>query len=83
MEVIKFNVNHNVRVKLNKNGLAELKKQHDELRREIPRLGEFKPPNTDENGYSTWQLHSLMNHFGHMMTLGFSPPFETEILIDI
>jgi hypothetical protein len=80
---IPFNVNHNVRVKLNDRGLAELKRQHDELRRRVPTLDPWKPPATDEDGFSRFQLWDLMKSLGHLCVLGMEPPFETTIRIPL
>jgi len=81
--MIDFNVNHYVYVKLRPIGRKELQRQHDELNKEIDGLlGEYEPPGEDKDGWSKWQLHTLMNKFGHMMTLGFDPPFETTIRVD-
>ena len=80
---IEFNVNDWVKVKLNGEGIHELKRQHYELSKVIPNLREFRVPKTDQDGYSKWQLHSLMNTFGHMMILGNEVPFDTVIKIEV
>lgn len=77
-----FNVNHNVRVKLNQRGLDILKAEHDDLRESFPKLGPWKPPTVDSEGYSTFQLWALMQTFGPHVGLGMQVPFDTEILID-
>jgi len=77
-----FNVNDYVKVKLTEAGINELRNQHEELKKRGYE-GDFKTPEVDENGYTKYQLHYLMNLFGHLMHLGFCVPFETEILIDI
>lgn len=79
----KLNINSTVKVKLNERGIIELKRQRQELIDSWPRikLGEYKP-NIDEDGYTRFQLHDLMNRLGHMCTLRFEPPFETDILIE-
>ena len=83
MMEIEFNVNDYVKVKLNQKGLNELQRQHYELSKVFPSLHEFRLPKTDQDGYSKWQLHSLMNTFGHMMTLGNEVPFDTVIKIEV
>jgi hypothetical protein len=80
---MKFNINSYVKVKLNKVGIDELKRQHTELKANFPGLHDFREPKTDEEGYSRFQLHDLMNRLGHLCTLGFEPPFDTEIEIVI
>lgn len=80
----RFNMNSNVKVQLTQIGLDELERQHNEYARDIEYFREhpFKPPKTDEDGYSTWQLHHLMSTLGHLCTLGFNPPFKTEMLFN-
>lgn len=80
---IEFNVNDWVKVKLNEKGLNELQRQHYALINVFPSLREFTVPDTDQAGYSKWQLHSLMNTFGHMMALGNEVPFDTVIKIEV
>lgn len=63
----KFNINLNVKVKLTKYGVAELKRQHDELNEQLGgKLTDFRPPSVDAEGFSTFQLHDLMYRLGHM-----------------
>ncbi len=81
--MIEFNVNQNVLVKLNEIGIEELKRQHTELQRHFEKIGEFKPPVSDDQGYSKWQMHHLMRTFGHMMRIGAHTPFDANIkLVD-
>jgi len=78
--MIEFNINEYVLVKLTKAGIDELERQHEELRLRLPKLSS-KLPNRkeDEEGFTRWQLWSLMNTFGHMVGLGMEPPFDTNI----
>jgi hypothetical protein len=81
---MKFNINNYVKVKLTAAGKAELRRQRSELMSEYQNinLGEFKLPDEDADGWSKWQLHVLMNTFGHMCVNGsYSLPFETTIKI--
>lgn len=83
MATVKFNVNHEVRVKLTEHGLKILKQQHDELFMRAMRAPIWQPPAVDAEGYSKFQLHDLMYTFGECMLLGNSIlPFETEILLE-
>lgn len=75
------NCNENVKVRLTQIGLGELEREHNELLKTYPSLGAFTPPSTDADGWSTFQLHDLMNKFGHLMRLGSNPPFEMGIWI--
>lgn len=70
---IRFNVNHNVRVKLNDWGRSIYMEHFD-------RYGvECGPPDEDSEGWSKHQLWVLMEIFGPAMTIGMKVPFETEI----
>ena len=77
MKEFKFNMNNSVKVKLNNIGRAELKRIHDELYSDLKIKKEYIEKNTDCNGYSSFQMHDLMNTFGHMMVMGCKTPFET------
>lgn len=82
-ELISYNINQSVLVKLNLIGINEMKRQHDELNEHSKGfLGEFKLPKVDHMGYTKFQMHDLMHTFGHMLTLGSTMPFETTILLD-
>lgn len=76
-----FNINYSVLVKLNQRGLDELKRQYDDLRSKVTSLPEWEPPKTDEDGYTKFQLWSLMKELGHLCGLGLEPPFDTKIKI--
>ena len=76
MNELKFNMNNSVKVKLNGIGHAELKRQHDELYAEINIDKEYVNKSVDSNGYSSFQMHTLMHTFGHMMIMGQQTPFD-------
>ena len=77
---IKVNLNDSVKVKLSKSGIAELKRQHDSLRAHYPKtFFEFKL-SVDDEGYTKFQLHNLMQTLGHLCKIGFDTPFDTEII---
>ncbi|UPI12722.1 hypothetical protein [Bacillus phage SBSphiJ4] len=77
----KFNANHAVKVKLTSEGLAELKRQHDELYAYYgDYIGEFTLPKTDEEGYSEFQLWDLMYRLGRLMKMGTNIPFQTDMI---
>lgn len=78
---IQFNINYNVKVKLTPEGEAELKRQHIELAKHYPQVNPYKLKPEDDKGYVTFQLHILMNTFGHMLILGQPTPFETTIIL--
>jgi hypothetical protein len=69
---------------LNDKGVEELKRQHDEFRALYPNAArDFVDPKKDEDGYSKFQGHDLMNSFGHMMILGSELPFETTVMLEV
>lgn len=74
-----FNINETVRVKLTETGIAELRRQHEELKALFPTVREFTPPETDTDGWSKHQLWSLMQALGHLCVMGCALPFETTI----
>lgn len=77
----KFNANYYVKVKLTEDGLAELKRQHDELNAYYNgRFKEFTLPETDREGYSKFALWDLMQRLGWMMQMGTKLPFETGMI---
>jgi hypothetical protein len=73
-----FNINELVRVKLTDAGVAELKRQSDELRVAFPNLSEPRDP-IGADGWYTAQLWVVMNAFGPMITLGAVSPFSPVI----
>lgn len=79
----KLNMNNAVKVKLNEIGHAEMERQHNELFAVTGlKYRPFTRKSVADDGYSTFQLHTLMNTFGHMMICGGSLPFdECSILI--
>jgi hypothetical protein len=81
-EVLAFNVNDNVRVRLTDAGRLHHRRQHDKLRREYPSIGRYRPPKADAEGYTSWQLWDLMKTFGPIISMGSPPPFEMDIRID-
>lgn len=77
----KFNINDTVKVKLTERGKQIHREEWDRV------FGDksgfiYTPPLEDENGYSRWQMWSLMKIFGNHMGLGLDCPFETNILIE-
>lgn len=80
-----FNPNDRVRVKLTEEGLAEYKRQADELNSFLlmrgGKGGFSTEPKLDEDGYYRLSMHELMSRFGHMVSLGMTFPFEVPIQI--
>lgn len=74
----KINLNNAVKVKLNEIGHAEMERQHNELYEGFGlKYRPFTRKEADDKGYSTFQLHCLMNTFGHMMICGGDLPFDS------
>lgn len=80
-EIIKFNLNDWVRVKLTDHGRHILLRKALRDREEFPALRSFpyKPPVEDAEGWSKWQLWSLISEFGEHVGLGLDNPFELDI----
>ncbi len=75
-----FNINHYVWVRLTDRGRAILAEQHDELSARLAYAHPYTPVTEDENGWSKWQLWSLMHELGgDHCRMGPTTPFETEI----
>jgi hypothetical protein len=74
-----FNINDKVRVKLTDYGREVLKSDHELFWKSVGKTMEYRPPKEDENGWSTWQLWSLMHYLGEHMFLGSKNVIETDI----
>ena len=79
---MKININDIVKIKINEKGIDILKKEHEELKKYFPKLGDFNLQKVDEYGYTEMQLHDVMRIFGEYLTLGFDLPIETEIIVN-
>ena len=82
-KLVDFNLNSYVYVQLTDLGRAELGRQHEELRKTFPNLGEYKLAEEDEEGWSKFQAWVLIRTFGHMISATKKPPFLTDIKIAI
>ena len=83
MAEIPFNINFHVKVKLTPYGRERLKKDHEDFwKHVIPKTAiEYKPPREDDEGWSRWQLWSLMKKIGPYMSLGNEEPIHMNIII--
>lgn len=80
---MKFNINHNVRVKLTDFGRQILREKFDETMEEFPHLTlNYTPPVEDAEGWSRWQLWCLMSELGSHLNMGCKLPFLPEIEIE-
>lgn len=82
---LSFNVNETVKVRLTQRGHALLRMRREELNESIYKrggtgLGDYEP-NEDENGYTTFQMHTFMSTFGEHVRLGTQLLFDVDILI--
>jgi len=76
----RFNVNNRVRVRLTEAGRRWHRKEHDEFLLANPGVNlTYQAPREDVDGWSTWQLHSLMSTFGDGIHVGGELLFETEM----
>lgn len=83
MNFVNFNINQYVWVKLTKRGLDELEKEHNSYRYAYPKaFDEWKAPEVDNEGYSKFQLWSLISEFGSSMKFGEIAPFCGDIRFD-
>lgn len=78
---VEFNINHQVKVKLTEAGIAELKRQNDELNKVFPKANLPFSVNVDEEGYTSFQMRDLMSRLGVHMDFNHKIPFETNIII--
>jgi hypothetical protein len=81
--MMRFNINDNVRVRLTDEGRAIHRKIWDDLRAEHPLVGPYTPPKEDADGFTRWQLWRLMQDFGPAIRMGFRPPFEPDIEVEV
>jgi len=72
-----FNINNNVWVKLNDYGMLIHKKHYNKYKTE------YIPPHKDDEGWSKFQLWTLMSIYGKYMYNGCNIPFETDILFNV
>ncbi|MHB4415764.1 SOS-response repressor and protease LexA, partial [Klebsiella pneumoniae] len=80
---ISVNLNSIVKVKLNEVSLRHLEKQHEQNRIQYPGIfGDFAPPVTDENGYTSMTLWSLMSDLGQLCYCGGDVPFELKMVLE-
>jgi hypothetical protein len=76
---MKININSFVKVRLTDVGKRIHREAWDSLF--MPQHVTYRAPEEDEEGYSKWQLWSLMNVYGRHIGLGLDLPFESEIEI--
>ena len=80
--LFEFNINEYVEVKLTKRGREIHRKNCDGLFASMENPPKYTPPKEDDDGWSKWQMWSLMQDFGASIYMGATEqPFETTIRI--
>lgn len=79
---MKINLNDIVRVKLTPFGRKVHRENHVALYAYFEHLPHYVPPTEDANGWSRWQLWSLMEQFGPYVHFGSVLCFETTIVLE-
>jgi hypothetical protein len=78
-----FNVNDYVKVQLTEHGRAVHRTQHELLLGHLPNRDRcefpYSPPDEDEDGWSKWQLWSLLKTFGPHVWITGEMCFRTGI----
>ena len=75
-----FNLNDKVRVKLTERGSAALEAGHIAFWASVVcRAMPYTPPKEDADGWSEWQLWSLMSELGNHLKPGFPSVMEMTI----
>ena len=86
--MIDFNINDNVYVKLTILGHDYLRQRHygfwEDLHAQNPlvRVPDYSPPKEDDEGWSRWQLWTLIEAFGEGLRMGGPLLFDTNIRIE-
>ena len=87
---MRFNINDKVKIKLTDRGHRIGKENHDKLINLIRETGDektcramedYNPCVEDGEGWSEWQMWRVMEIFGPHVSIGFDPPFETDMII--
>ena len=82
MNLVPFNLNDYVRVRLTERGLQIMNDEDARLCALYPKMRKPEPLKVDAEGYARFQLWALMQQFGPHIGLAIRSPFETEILIE-
>ncbi|MGL5282295.1 MAG: hypothetical protein ACRC8W_11230 [Plesiomonas shigelloides] len=82
---VTVNLNQTVEVLLTGHGYSILKEQHESLKLNCPKIGEFKEIEPNEDGlypYKT-QMWCLIKKFGNHIDWDLRPPFGTSINVHL
>jgi len=80
-DLIRFNVNDYVRVRLTETGWDILNADLALRRAQFP-SAKWSLPKPDTDGWIRYQLWSFMQEFGPHIAMGLKTPFETEIIVE-
>lgn len=85
MEQIKFNINHQVKVKVTDYGYDVWLEYSNQFAKYSPTypiitIEELKA-NQDEDGYTEFQMWDMMSIFGPKMKMGLKNPIDTNIIL--
>lgn len=78
------NINSIIKVKLTEYGKRVLKEQHAAFCKQHPQVKlAYTKPVEDKDGYSRWQLWTLMKYFGPHIGMAMEPVFECGVFVDV
>ena len=83
MSEIKFNINHNVKVRLTNHGISVWAENCNKYSRNpltAESILELKD-RVDKDGYTKFQMHELMDIFGDKIYMGNKLCFDTDIIL--
>lgn len=88
MTEIPFNMNWNIKVKLNAEGFKHWKKVDDEIFNKAPSLADkyvksldYYKAKQDSDGYVKMPMWEFMQYFGETIVFGTQPKFDTNIVL--
>ena len=84
-EMIPFNMNQTVKVKLRGEGMDIMREINKELSERLKSVGVVQglsdyEPNLDDQGYVNFQLWTFMEIFGKHIGFGKEQPFELDVI---
>lgn len=82
-QILSFNINDSVLVKLTDVGRQKLREQDEEFKSKTGLSCSSSVPSEDSEGWSRWQLWDLMNRLGSECYMGCQPAFDLTIRLAI
>ena len=83
IDVIDFNLNQHVYVQLTDVGRRKLRSDYYSNDDVNKHLSAYKPPEEDEDGWSRWQMHDLIEKFGGQFYFNFDFPYSLTIKLEV